>query len=129
MKMSFDPVKQWGRKLALGFVTLNYAPALFAADNWFPKISNADDISDGNKSMMSVTGNYVRQGLGLLLFIAAVMSFIKFITTIQHGIEESKKNDGSMVAFGTFAVMGITYLAISIVAGYVGYSMITKFKI
>ncbi len=121
-------VKKWGQRLGLGLMTLNYAPALFA-DNWFPKISNADDISDGNKSLMTVTGNYVRQGLGLLLFIAAVMSFIKFITTVQHGIEESKKNDGSMVAFGTFAVMGITYLAISIVAGYVGYSMITKFKI
>ena len=109
-------------------IGLNYAPALFA-ENWFPKISDADNIEDGNKSLMSVTGNYVRQGLGLLLFISAVMSFIKFITTIQHGIEESKKNDGSMVAFGTFAVMGITYLAISIVAGYVGYSMISKFKI
>ncbi|TAL60410.1 MAG: hypothetical protein EPN84_09605, partial [Legionella sp.] len=100
-------LKQWGQKISMGFITLNYAPALFA-DSWFPKISNADDISDGNKSMMTVTGNYVRQGLGLLLFIAAVMSFIKFITTVQHGIEESKKNDGSMVAFGTFAVMGIT---------------------
>lgn len=121
-------VKQKGQKMALGFLFINYAPALWS-DNWFPKISNADDISDGNKSMMTVTGNYVRQGLGLLLFIAAVMSFIKFITTVSHGIEESKKNDGSMVAFGTFAVMGITYLAISIVAGYVGYSMITKFKI
>lgn len=121
-------VKRWGQQLGLGMIALNYAPALFA-DSWFPKISNADDISDGSKSMMSVTGNYVKQGLGLLLFIAAVMSFIKFIITVQHGIEESKKNDGSMVAFGTFAVMGITYLAISIVAGYVGYSMITKFKI
>lgn len=128
MNKTIATVKQWGQRLGLGLLTLNYAPALFA-DNWFPKISNADDISDGNKSMMTVTGNYVRQGLGLLLFIAAVMSFIKFITTVQHGIEESKKNDGSMVAFGTFAVMGITYLAISIVAGYVGYSMITKFKI
>lgn len=128
MKKSIAGVKKWGHRMSAGLITLNYAPALFA-DNWFPKISNADDISDGNKSMMTVTGNYVRQGLGLLLFIAAVMSFIKFITTIQHGIEESKKNDGSMVAFGTFAVMGITYLAISIVAGYVGYSMITKFKI
>ncbi|HHF0526347.1 TPA: hypothetical protein ACTUT5_002201 [Legionella anisa] len=128
MKKLVASMKRWGQQMGLGLVTLNYAPALFA-DNWFPKISNADDISDGNKSMMTVTGNYVRQGLGLLLFIAAVMSFIKFITTIQHGIEESKKNDGSMVAFGTFAVMGITYLAISIVAGYVGYSMITKFKI
>ncbi|OJY45322.1 MAG: hypothetical protein BGO90_10695 [Legionella sp. 40-6] len=126
MKKSIVTIKQWGQRMGLGFMTLNYAPALFA-DSWFPRIFNADDISDGSKSMMSVTGNYVKQGLGLLLFIAAVMSFIKFITTIQHGIEESKKNDGSMVAFGTFAVMGITYLAI--VAGYVGYSMITKFKI
>lgn len=128
MKKSIVTIKQWGQRMGLGLMTLNYAPALFA-DSWFPRIFNADDISDGSKSMMSVTGNYVKQGLGLLLFIAAVMSFIKFITTIQHGIEESKKNDGSMVAFGTFAVMGITYLAISIVAGYVGYSMITKFKI
>ena len=128
MKKSLVPIKQWGQRIGLGLISLNYTPALFA-DNWFPRIFNADDISDGSKSMMSVTGNYVKQGLGLLLFIAAVMSFIKFITTIQHGIEESKKNDGSMVAFGTFAVMGITYLAISIVAGYVGYTMITKFKI
>ena len=128
MNKSIATIKQWGKRMSLGLMTLNYAPALFA-DNWFPRIFNADDISDGSKSMMSVTGNYVKQGLGLLLFIAAVMSFIKFITTVQHGIEESKKNDGSMVAFGTFAVMGITYLAISIVAGYVGYSMITKFKI
>lgn len=121
-------LKQWGQKVGLCLISLNYAPALFA-DNWFPKISDADNIGDGSKNMMSVTGNYVRQGLGLLMFIAAVMSFIKFITTIQHGIEESKKSEGSMVAFGTFAVMGITYLTISIVAGYVGYSMITKFKI
>jgi len=121
-------LKQFGRVLGLGLMSLNYAPALFA-ESWFPKISEADNIGNGDKSMMSVTGNYVRQGLGLLMFIAAVMSFIKFITTIQHGIEESKKSEGSMVAFGTFAVMGITYLTISIVAGYVGYSMITKFKI
>ena len=122
-------LKQLGRRAGLCLFSLNYAPAMFAAEGWFPKISDADNIGDGSKSMMSVTGNYVKQGLGLLMFIAAVMSFIKFITTIQHGIEESKKNDGSMVAFGTFAVMGITYLTISIVAGYVGYSMITKFKI
>ncbi len=116
------------QKISLALISMNYAPILFA-DNWLPRIANSDDISDGSKSLMSVTANYVRQGLSLLLFIAAVFSFIKFITTVQHGIEESKKNDGSMVAFGTFAVMGITYLAISIVAGYVGYTMITKFKI
>ncbi|HAT8742771.1 TPA: hypothetical protein ACT9BX_002249 [Legionella pneumophila] len=116
------------RSIYLGAVNLLYAPVLLA-DNWFPKISDADNIGDGSKNMMSVTGNYVKQGLGLLLFITAVVTFIKFITTVQHGIEESKKNEGSMVAFGTFAVMGITYLAISIASGYVGYTMITKFKI
>lgn len=128
MKQSTNRIKQWGKKISAGFICLNYAPAIFA-ESWFPKISEADNIGDGNKTMMSVTGNYVKTGLGLLVFIAAVMCFIKFITTIQHGIEESKKNEGSMIAFGTFAVMGITYLAISIVAGYVGYSMITKFRI
>lgn len=126
--MSIQYIKQWGSRIALAFISCNYAPVLFA-DGWFPKISNADDISDGSKSMMTVASNYVKEGLGLLLFIAAVASFIKFINTIQHGIEEAKKNEGSMVAFGTFAVMGITYLAISIIAGYVGYSMVTKFKL
>lgn len=116
------------QKISLIFISMNYAPVLFA-DNWFPRIATTDDISDGNKTMMSVAARYVTQGLSLLLFIASVFSFIKFITTVQHGIEESKKNDGSMVTFGTFAVMGITYLAISIVAGYVGYTMITKFKL
>lgn len=99
MKNKNAQLNQCWQKIGTGFITLNYAPALFA-DNWFPKISNADDISDGNKSMMTVTGNYVRQGLGLLLFIAAVMSFIKFITTVQHGIEESKKNDGTNISAG-----------------------------
>lgn len=117
------------RSLYLSAISMVYAPAIFAAESWFPKISDADNIGDGSKNMMTVTGNYVKQGLGLLLFITAVVTFIKFITTVQHGIEESKKNEGSMVAFGTFAVMGITYLAISIASGYVGYSMITKFKI
>ena len=128
IKSSTKQLRQLGKRVGFALVSLNYATALFA-DTWFPKISDADNIGDGNTSMMSVAGNYVKSGLGLLVFISAVMCFIKFITTVQHGIEESKKNEGSMVAFGTFAVMGITYLAISIVAGYVGYTMITKFKI
>lgn len=116
------------RSIYIGALNLCYAPVLLA-DSWFPKISEADNIGNGTRSMMSVAGTYVKQGLGLLMFIAAVVTFIKFITTVQHGIEESKKNEGSMVAFGTFAVMAITYLAVSIVSGYVGYTMITKFKI
>ena len=122
-------IKTYAKRLALTFSTCFYAPMMMAADTWFPKISDADNISDGSRSMMDVMGNYVKQGLSILMFITAVVTFIKFIATVQHGIEESKKNEGSMVAFGTFAVMGITYLAVSIASGYVGYSMITKFKI
>ena len=129
MRKTLRAVQANARKLAFTFSCFFYAPMMMAADTWFPKIADADNINDGSHSMMSITGNYVKQGLGLLLFITAVVTFIKFITTVQHGIEESKKNDGSMVAFGTFAVMGITYLAVSIAAGYAGYSMITKFKI
>lgn len=113
----------------LGFISLIYAPAMFGAPSWIPKIPDADNISDGSKSMMTVAGKYVVQGLSLLLFIASVVTFIKFISTIQHGIEEAKKSEGSMVSFGTFAVMGITYMAISIAAAYVGYNIITKFTI
>lgn len=122
-------IRSYTKQLALIFSTGFYAPIMMAADTWFPKISDADNIGDGSRSMMEVMGNYVKQGLGILMFITAVVTFIKFITTVQHGIEESKKNEGSMVAFGTFAVMGITYLAVSIASGYVGYSMITKFKV
>ncbi len=122
-------IKPYLKNLAFIFSTSFYAPMLMAADTWFPKIADADNIGNGSRSMMEVMSTYVKQGLGILMFITAVVTFIKFITTVQHGIEESKKNEGSMVAFGTFAVMGITYLAVSIASGYVGYSMITKFKI
>jgi len=118
------------RSIYLSAINLLYAPVLLAENiNWFPKIPDADNISDGSKSMMSVTYKNVTQGLGLLVFIVTVVTFIKFVTTVQHGIEESKKNEVSMVAFGTFAVMGIIYLAMSIASGFVGYTMITKFKI
>lgn len=122
-------IKTCAKSVALTFSTCFYAPMIMAADAWFPKISDADNITDGSRSMMDVMGGYVKQGLSILMFITAVVTFIKFITTVQHGIEESKKSEGSMVAFGSFAVMGIIYLAISVASGYAGYSMITKFKI
>lgn len=122
-------IKSMSKSFYLSLISLFYAPALFADDAWFPKVADADNITDGSRNMMGVTGDYVIKGLSLLLFITAVVTFIKFITTVQHGIEEAKKNEGSMVSFGTFAVMGITYLAVSIASGYVGYSMITKFHL
>ncbi len=68
-------MKTIARSIYLSLISLFYAPAIFAADAWFPKISDADNIGDASKNMMTVTGNYVKQGLGLLLFITAVVSF------------------------------------------------------
>ena len=117
------------RRIAVGVMHLIYAPVMFAAD-WFPKVPNADDMSTGSKSAMTVTSNYVKQGMSLILFIVAVGMFVKFIATVSHGIEEAKKNEGgSLAVFGSFTVMAIVYLAISIATGYLGYTIITRFQI
>lgn len=107
-----------------------YTSSLFAAAEWFPKAPSADDMSTGGKSAMDIAANYVKKGMGIILFITCVMMFIKFITTVAHGIEESKKSEGgSVTTFGSYTVMAIIYLAMSIATGYVGYSVITKFAI
>lgn len=114
------------------FILLNfiYTSSLFAATDWFPKVSAADDMSAGDKSAMVIAANYIKQGMALILFIACVSMFIKFISTISHGIEEAKRNEGgSITTFGTYSVMAIVYLAVSIATGYVGYTIITKFQI
>ena len=118
------------KHLSLGLTSLIYTPFIYAANDWFPKVPAADDMTNGGKSAMTITGNYVKQGMSLILFIVAVGMFVKFIATVSHGIEEAKKNEGGGLAvFGTFAVMAIIYLAISIATGYLGYSIITKFQI
>lgn len=107
-----------------------YAPITLAANDWFPKVPAADDMSAGGKSAMAVTSNYVKQGMSLILFIVSVGMFVKFIATVSHGIEEAKKSEnGSLAVFGTFTVMAIIYLAISIATGYLGYTIITKFQL
>lgn len=122
-------MKKCLRRIGVGAVHLIYAPVMFATD-WFPKVPNADDMSTGSKSAMTVTSNYVKQGMSLILFIVAVGMFIKFIATVSHGIEEAKKNEGgSLAVFGSFTVMAIVYLAISIATGYLGYTIITRFQI
>jgi len=104
---------------------------LFAEGNgWFPKVPAADNMASNGKSAMTVTSNYVKQGMSLILFIVAVGMFIKFIATVSHGIEEAKKSEGgSLAVFGTFTVMAIIYLAISIATGYLGYNIISNFQI
>jgi len=107
-----------------------YAPITLAASDWFPKVPAADDMSSGGKSAMTIASNYVKQGMSLILFIVSVGMFVKFISTVSHGIEEAKKNEGgSLTVFGTFTVMAIIYLAISIATGYLGYTIITRFQI
>ena len=114
----------------LAIIAVAYAPFALAANDWFPKVPAADDMSAGNKSAMTIASNYVKQGMSLILFIVSVGMFVKFISTVSHGIEEAKKNEGgSLTVFGTFAVMAIIYLAISIATGYLGYTIITRFQI
>lgn len=107
-----------------------YAPVLCAESNWFPKVAQSDDMTQGTRSAMSVLSGVVKQGLMILLLIVAVASFLKFISTVSHGIEEAKKHEGgSLAVFANFAVMGIVYLTISLATGYLGYSVISKFAL
>ncbi|KTD78886.1 MULTISPECIES: hypothetical protein [Legionella] len=123
-------INRWALSASLALVNLSYAPALWADSGWFPKVAASDDMTQGNKSAMTVLSNVVRQGLMILLFIVSVVMFTKFISTISHGIEEAKKHEGgSLAVFANFAVMGIVYLTISIATGYLGYTVIDKFKL
>ena len=124
-------MKKIPTRILASFVSLNYAPVLLAeSSGWFPQVPASDNIVGNGKTAMTVTGHYVKQGMSLILFIVAVGMFIKFIATVSHGIEEAKKSEGGSIAvFGTFTVMAIIYLAISIATGYLGYNIITKFQI
>lgn len=123
-------MNRWVLKAGIVLMHLSYAPALFADSGWFPKVAASDDMTSGNKSAMTVLSNVVKQGLMILLFIVSVVMFTKFIATVSHGIEEAKKHEGgSMAVFANFAVMGIIYLVISIATGYLGYTIITNFKL
>ena len=118
------------RRAVATLTAITYAPITLAANDWFPKVPAADDMSAGGKSAMTIAGNYVKQGMSLILFIASVGMFVKFISTVSHGIEEAKKSEnGSLTVFGTFTVMAIVYLAISVATGYLGYTIITRFQI
>ena len=118
------------RRVSCVAMTLIYAPVTLAAGDWFPKVSSADDMTTGGKSAMVIASTYVKQGMALLMFMACIAMFVKFIATVAHGIEESKKSEGGATAiFGTYMVMGIIYLGIGMVTGYLGYTIITKFQL
>lgn len=118
------------KRASMALIVLSYAPITLAAGEWFPKVAAADDMSGGGKSAMTVVSNYFKQGMSLLLFVVAIVMFLKFISTVSHGIEESKKSEsGSMAVFATYSVMAVIYLTIGIATGYFGYTIITKFQL
>lgn len=128
--MNVATMKQLGVKAGLAWISLSYAPALFAESGWFPRVSQAEDMTKDGNSAMKVLSNLVKQGLMILLFTVSAVMFVKFINIISHGIEEAKKNEGgSLAVFANYAAMGIMYLTMSLVTGYLGYNVITNFKL
>ena len=123
-------INQLFKRAAGVVIAVVYAPVTMASGDWFPKVSAADDMSQGGKSAMVIASTYVKQGMSLILFVVSVGMFVKFIATVSHGIEEAKKSEGgSLAVFGTFTTMAIVYLAISMATGYLGYTIITKFQL
>lgn len=120
-------VNNWGVTLVLTLMNWCYAPGIFAAD-WFPKVAVTDDMTKGG--IMKVVISEAKTGLMILLFFISVALFVKFISTVSHGIEEAKKVEGgSLAVFANYAVMGVLYLSMGIASAYVGYTMITNFSI
>lgn len=115
------------QSLGLMVISVLYAPALFADENPIPKYEGASDITSGNA--MTKIANLLKLGGSLMLFISCIVAFVKFMSTVSHGIELSKKNEGSLTDFTSYMLMSIVYLILCIGAGYMGFAVITKFKI
>lgn len=125
MKQTFSNLVQ---KATLAFISLNYAPALFAKD-WFPKVEASDDMTQKGNSAMKVLSSNMKKGLALLLLAVCAGSLFKFVSTVSHGIEEAKKSEnGSIAIFANYTIMAALYLAMSIGSGYVALSMINNFE-
>lgn len=113
-------------KVGGSLIGLSYIAQLFA---WFPKVDPSLDMTNGQNTL-TVTGNILKKGAMILLFIVSIGMFIKFITTVSHGIEiTKKKEEGMMTDFAIYMVMAIVYLTVSLGAGYLGYTVITKFSV
>lgn len=126
VRTKYSALKQ---KAGLLLISLSYAPAMFAdGTNWFPKPDSTMDMSSG-QSGMTIIGNLLKKGGTIFLFVAAIVMFVKFMSTASHGIEVAKKNEGSLTDFTSYILMAIIYLAMSLTAGYLGYSVITKFSV
>lgn len=117
-----------GLKISMGLGFLTYQVQSFAV-NWMPKVSDGDGLHDGSKTIMDLVMDYCKKGMGIVLFVAAIYLLLKFISTISHGIEESKKNEGgSMTVFATYAAMSVIYLSMGLAVGYMATTILTKFS-
>lgn len=124
-----ENMKKFCRKTGLVWMGLVYAPVLFA-DGFIPRPPAAEDMTKAGNSPFSVTVSLVVKALTFLLFVVTVLTFINFVSTVSHGIEAAKKSEeGSMTVFAKYAVMAIVYLSISLATGYLGYYIITNFKL
>lgn len=121
---TYRAIKQ---SLGLMLMSVLYAPALFADENPFPKFEGSADITSGNA--LTKIANMLKLGGSLMLFMGCIVAFVKFMSTVSHGIELSKKNEGSLTDFTSYMLMSIVYLVLCIGAGYMGFAVITKFKI
>ncbi|EHL30515.1 hypothetical protein [Legionella drancourtii] len=126
-----NKMKHYAMNVGLLLIHLSYAPALLAEENkWLIQVGADEDMGRNGNTVMTVLTNVFKKGAMLILFALSVLSFIKFIQTILHGIDEAKKSQGgSMAEFTNYAVMGILCLTLSIAAAYGAYTMVTKFKL
>ncbi|MBA2710127.1 MAG: hypothetical protein H0U57_06010 [Tatlockia sp.] len=119
-------LSQLTKRLSLAYLSFNYAPALFADSNPFPKIDSTINITEGNA--MQKLATMVKNGGGMLLFLGCIVMFVQFMKTINHGVELAKKNEGSLTDFSSFLIMGIIQLVVCIAAGYAGYAVLIGYK-
>ena len=106
---------------------LCFMPAVHASD-WFPK-ALVNNMAD-NKDAMTIFADILKKGFTILLFVLCLVTFFKFVTTVSHGIEEAKKNEGGLLAvFSSYAIMAFIFLTISLVCGYLGFNVVSKFSV
>lgn len=104
---------------------LFFSETLYA---WFPTTLVKAEVD--NKDAMSIFVSFLKKGFTILLFIVSLLTFFKFISTVTHGIEEAKKNEGGMMAvFASYAVMAMIYLTICMVCAYLGFNVVSQFQL
>lgn len=115
------------QKYSIALAGLCLTSAVHAGD-WFPKALVKD--AQGDKDALTMFGDLLKKGFTLMLFVVCLLTFFKFVTTVSHGIEEAKKNEGGLLAvFSSYAIMSFIYLSISLTCAYLGFNVVSKFSV